>query len=153
MNKKVEKKEKKPTLSERMDVIEKAREADSKRLDKILELLVKEEKSEEPPKKEPDRDSEGNIIKYYKFVSPNPELIQMTEKRSYRKPVGPHGDYVVEPPEVCSFGRDTEGPPGFFKTSDAEVAQRLRNVLKMISEKRQQPVFTEVTDDPAFADY
>lgn len=152
MNKKVEKK---PTLTQRMDSMEEAREADSKRLDKILELmLTKGEPVEEgPKKKEPDRDSEGNIIKYFKFVSPNPELLQMTEKRGYRKPMGPHGDYVLEPPELCSFGRETEGPPGFFRTPDEEMAQRLRNVLKRLTELKQPHVFTEVTDDPAFAEY
>lgn len=150
MNKKVEKKEKKPTLTQRMDSME-------SRIDKVLELLVKSSDEirarEEPPKKEPDRDSEGNIIKYYKFVSPSTELIQMTSKRGYRKPMGPHGDYVLEPPELCPFGRDSDGPPGFFKTPDEDVAQRLRDVLEEQTLKKLPHVFTEVTDDPAFADF
>jgi hypothetical protein len=152
MNKKVEKK---PTLTQRMDSMEAAREGDSKRLDKILELMLSkgEPVEEGPKKKEPERDAEGNIIKYFMFVSPNPELIQMTEKRSCRKMMGQYGDYTVEPPEICSFGRDTEGPPGFFRTPDEDVAQRLRNVLKMLTAEKRPHVFTEVTDDPAFTEY
>ncbi len=155
MDKKAEKKEKKPTLAQRMDSMEVAREADSKRLDKILKLMLEkaDEADESPKKKEPDRDAAGNIIKYFKFVSPNTELIQMTEKRGYRKPMGPYGDYVLEPPELCPFGVESEGSPGFFKTADAEKAQRLRDVLKEQTKKKLPHVFKEVTDDPAFADF
>ena len=150
MNKKVDKK---PTLTQRMDSMEAAREKDSKRLDTILAAVLKKDEPEEPKRKEPDRDSDGNIIKYFKFVSPNTELLQMTSKRGYRKPMGPHGDYVLEPPELCSFGRDTDGPPGFYKTPDEDVAQRLRDALKELTRKKLPHVFAEVTDDPAFADF
>jgi hypothetical protein len=144
MNKKVDKK---PTLTERMDKLE-------SKLSLVLDkFLAEPDKPEEPPKKEPDRDGEGNIIKYFMFVSPNTELLQMTSKRGYRKPMGPHGDYILEPPEVCSFGRDTDGPPGFFKTPDEDKAQRLRDVLHELTLKKLPHVFTEVTGDEAFADF
>lgn len=158
MNKKAEMKEKKPTLTQRMDSMEVAREKDSKRQDKILELVRKltddarkEDKSEEPKKKEPDRDEQGNIIKYFKFVSPNTELLQMTSKRG-RKHI--EGDsYTIEAPEICGFGRDTDGPPGFYKTPDEAQAMRLREVLAELTSKKLPHVFTEVTDDEAFADF
>jgi len=146
MNKKAEKKEKKPTLTQRVDAMD-------SRLDKIFEVLLKKDEPEEPKEKEPDRDAEGNIIKYFKFVSPNTELLQMTSKRGHRKPTDQYGGYVLEPPELCSFGRDTDGPPGFFKTPDEDQALRLREVLAELTAKKLPHVFTEVTDDPAFADF
>jgi hypothetical protein len=142
MNKKVG--EKKPTLTERMDRLE-------NKMDIVLDKFLAGDEPAEQAEKEPDRDAKGNVIKYYKFVSPNVELMQFTEMRS--KKVQEGDSYTIAPPECCSFGRDSDGPPGFYKTADEAQAQRLRRVLEKLTLKRLPHVFAEVTDDPAFADF
>jgi hypothetical protein len=88
-----------------------------------------------------------NGEKIYKFWSPHTELQQKLAD-SYKTDINQvTGEYTIVPPAVADFGRESDGPPGFWMTFDEERAQLMRE--KIAKKKRLEVI--EVTDDPCYA--
>lgn len=88
-----------------------------------------------------------NGEKIYKFWSPHTELQQLL-RNGYKTDMNQQtGEYTLVPPTMADFGRESDGPPGFWMTMDLELAQLMR---EKIAKKRRQEI-VEVTDDPLYA--
>lgn len=135
----------------------------NKRLDKMLELMVTSKgdvvTSDLPPSADPNKPlketPQGEVVfkkgpngeKLYKFWSLHTELKQKL-KDSYKTDINQvTGEYVIVPPVVANFGIETDGPPGYWMTTDEKLMQLMR---EKISKKKRLEVI-EVTDDPLYA--